>query len=352
MNLLGTTGRQRLVAVFVAVLGLVVMVSVAVQQWSLGAAAGGLLLTGMALIALDLRRRSGDQQIRLVRQSESTRNLAKAIESSRRDMLESTGAIARDMQQRNRDLSGIEDAIQEERGLLADERRRNVALLRRIIELATDQQQEVEALIQLYSKVSPRAPMPPASKWALNPTGLLNLCALVEKHRPGLIVELGSGTSTVWLGYAVLQQAHGRVVSLDHLPDYAEHTRTMIDWHGLSALTDVRDAPLTDTRVGDDTYKWYDPAALTDLHQIDLLFVDGPPGTTGHEARYPALPMFYGKLADGALIVLDDIDREDEQEIVERWLKETPGLSRQATLVGDQAVLEYRVQPLPSGSAD
>lgn len=344
-KLLGTTGRQRSVTALVVMLGLAVAILMMARQWSLGAAVSGLLLAGAVLVALDLRRRSGDIQRRLVRQAEVTRGLVKAVESGRRDVVGSVETIARGMQQLTRDVSALDDALADERGRQADERRKQAAFARHSVGLATQQPQEVEALLQLYSKVSPTAPMPPSGKWALNPTGLLNLYALVEKHRPSVIVELGSGTSTVWLGYAIVQQGHGRVVSLDHLSDYAEHTRAAIDLHGLSAISDIRVAPLTDTRVDDETYQWYDTATLADLDLIDLLFVDGPPGATGHDARYPAVPMLLDRLADGALVVLDDIDRADEVEIVERWLKHTPGLTREATVVGDQAVLRYRVPP-------
>jgi predicted O-methyltransferase YrrM len=344
-ELLGTTARQRLVAAVVVALGVLVVAAVLAEQWSLGAAASGLLLTGATLAAVDLRRRAGDLQRRLVRQAEGTRVLVKAAESTRRGVHDLTSNLDR----LTSTVSAVEAALVDERRRLAEERRRNAASLRRIVELATRQPQEIEALFQLYGKVSPTAPMPPSGEWALNPTGLLNVYALVEQQRPRLVVELGSGTSTVWLGYAVVQQGYGRVVSVDHLPDYAEHTRMAIDRHGLTSISEVRDAPLTEITVGDETYKWYDPSLLADLDQIDLLLVDGPPGTTGHEARYPALPMLRERLANGALVVLDDIDRVDEQEILERWLKQTPGLTREATLVGEQAVLRYH-WPHPTGS--
>ncbi|MBC8099940.1 MAG: class I SAM-dependent methyltransferase, partial [Armatimonadetes bacterium] len=41
-------------------------------------------------------------------------------------------------------------------------------------------------------------------------------------------------------------------------------------------------------------------------------------------ARYPALPILFECLRVGALIVVDDADREDEQRMVARWLREYP----------------------------
>jgi hypothetical protein len=111
--------------------------------------------------------------------------------------------------------------------------------------------------------------------------------------------------------------------------------------HGLSASIEVRHAPLADFRLGDEEFAWYTPGSFSDLGEIDLLIVDGPPKVTGRLARYPALPVFLDHLADGALVVLDDTDRATEQKIVERWLEGTPGLRREPTIVGDQAVLRY-----------
>jgi hypothetical protein len=82
--------------------------------------------------------------------------------------------------------------------------------------------------------------------------------------------------------------------------------------------------------------------ALVDLPEIDLLLVDGPPGSAGTQARYPALPVLSDRLADGAIVVLDDFSRADETTIVERWCAEIPGLARSFAILGDQAILTYR----------
>jgi hypothetical protein len=54
------------------------------------------------------------------------------------------------------------------------------------------------------------------------------------------------------------------------------------------------------------------------------LLVDGPPaGEPGSErSRYPAVPALADRLAAGALIVLDDIDRPGEQWVLEAWQRE------------------------------
>ncbi|GIE84102.1 O-methyltransferase [Actinoplanes regularis] len=199
---------------------------------------------------------------------------------------------------------------------------------------------EVEATVQLFQGCTPRAPMPSSGDYALNPTDLLELLFLVRSRRPRLVLELGSGTSTVWLGY-VLEQTGGKLISLDHDPEYADRTRAALRAHGLTGVAEVRDAPLTPVELGDRTYPWYEPAALEDLDGIDFLLVDGPPAAVGPDSRHPALPVVAPRLADRATIVFDDANRKDEQAAIDRWLATTSGLTREGELLGRHAILSY-----------
>jgi len=182
--------------------------------------------------------------------------------------------------------------------------------------------------------------MPSSGDFALNPTELLDLLHLVRLRQPRLVVELGSGTSSVWLGYA-LEQHGGRLVTLDHDADYARRTRAMLAAHGLTAVAEVREAPLRELTTNGKTYQWYDVDQLTDLNGIDLLLVDGPPEATGPDARYPALTVLAGRLAGTATVVLDDANRPDERDAVRRWTEEVPGLTEEQRLIGRHAVLAY-----------
>ncbi|MGP3535456.1 class I SAM-dependent methyltransferase [Microbacterium sp. RD1] len=199
---------------------------------------------------------------------------------------------------------------------------RQVRLLHR--ELMTD----IQALQQLLTRYSPEARLPPVGGWALSPSGLLALVDAIETKGATMVVECGSGTSTLWIGYALKRLGRGRVVSLDHLPEYAGKTRAVVAAHGLDDFVDVRLAPLSLRQTPRGAFPWYsfDPADLSD--PIDALVVDGPPQSTGHHARYPALPLLADSLAAGAIIVADDADRPDETEMLEFWLEEEPRLRR------------------------
>ena len=178
---------------------------------------------------------------------------------------------------------------------------------------------QIEALIDLRSLLRPRRPMPPSRGWAAAPTSLLEYIGHVLERKPDMVVECGSGVSSIWVGYALESIGSGRCVALEHDPHYAELTREEVDRHGLSAWVDVRTAPLKRVTVGDEEYDWYDPSSFADLHDIDVVFVDGPPGATGPVARYPAMPMLRDRCTADAVFILDDADRPEEKEILEMW---------------------------------
>lgn len=181
---------------------------------------------------------------------------------------------------------------------------------------------QVEALMDLYALVSPRASMPSTQGWAAAPTTMQALVRTVLERSPSTVVECGSGSSSVWLGYALQRSGQGRCVSLEHDAAYAEATRALLRSHGLEDVVEVRLAPLTTVRVGDESYLWYDPAALADLHDVGVVFVDGPPGGVGPLARFPALPLLEDHCADDAVFLLDDTSRPEESMVHDRWTAE------------------------------
>ena len=203
------------------------------------------------------------------------------------------------------------------------------------------QTREVEALLQLFHDFEPRAPMPSSGGFALNPTDLLDLLHLVRTRKPRLVVELGSGTSTVWMAY-LMQQIGGKLISLDHDHGYAEKTRAALAQHGLTEVAEVRDAPLRPVVLDGRTFPWYDVDALADLHGIDLLVIDGPPEKTGPDARYPAMRVLEKQLADAATILFDDAHREAERAALEKWVETIEGLTQEGEALGRHAVLSYR----------
>jgi Mrp family chromosome partitioning ATPase len=69
---------------------------------------------------------------------------------------------------------------------------------------------------------------------------------------------------------------------------------------------------------------WYEVAAIRDLKNIDLLIIDGPPGSKNPEARYPALQQFKDKLSASAIVIIDDVHRDGERKLAEDFAKALP----------------------------
>ncbi|MFF2370075.1 class I SAM-dependent methyltransferase [Agromyces sp. NPDC058110] len=204
-----------------------------------------------------------------------------------------------------------------------------VATTRRVVARADhDGYEQFVAWTELREHLGVPAPfMPSLRGWAVSPDALRVLVRLIDEIRPALVVECGSGASSVWLGYA-LRRTGGRLVALEHDVEYAERSRRLVDEHGLGDVVEVRAAPLEAWQAapGAPSQPWYDLSVLHDLSGIGLVFVDGPPAATGVEARYPAVPALFDRCAPGAAFVLDDAARDDERAVGERWLAEFPAL--------------------------
>ncbi|PJI94254.1 class I SAM-dependent methyltransferase [Luteimicrobium subarcticum] len=187
---------------------------------------------------------------------------------------------------------------------------------------------EAQALQQLLARYSPTVPLPDVAGWALAPSAILRLVDLVERMPLDLVVECGSGTSTLWISHALRQRGRGRLVSLEHNARFAERTRALLADHGLAEYAEVRHCPLVPRATPHGEQSWYDVDAAT-LDDVGLLVVDGPPERTGPAARYPALPVLRRSLAPGATVVVDDVQRPDEAAAVRDWLREDPTLTKE-----------------------
>ncbi len=202
---------------------------------------------------------------------------------------------------------------------------------------------QLEALQNLTAVLPPTDLLPATRGWAASPDLLMTLVDLVITERPALVVECGSGASTLWLALAMRRFGiDGRIVALDHDPVFGGQTRDLLARHDVRDLAEVRDAPLESFTLDGQTYAWYARRAWADLTGIDLLFVDGPPATTGHQARYPALPLLGGSLSPVATVVLDDLVVPDMQQVLRLWLDADPSFSSEILPLEKQAAVLRR----------
>jgi hypothetical protein len=183
----------------------------------------------------------------------------------------------------------------------------------------------------------------PWSSSAMRPSGLVTVLNDIVINNRSRVVECGSGISTFYMA-RLLKQRGGHVVSIEHDERWAHTVAEMLEAEALSEHATVIFAPLAKSQHSWNGSLWYDEdrlrciadklqspvpigsdrSAVIGNGAIDLLLVDGPPAyeKESRYARYPAVPFFKSSLASNYTVILDDIDRRGEQEIIERWERE------------------------------
>lgn len=181
---------------------------------------------------------------------------------------------------------------------------------------------QLESLFSIYSLLNINYPLPPMRGHAISPEFANILMSTIYEQKPELVVEAGSGVSTLIAAYSLKRLGAGTVISLEHHEKFLEIGTGNLKKHGLQDIATIVYAPLKEVAVRDGKWLWYDTAQLKKLKSIDMLIVDGPPAGTQKLARYPALPILFNLLSDDAVVILDDGFRKDEKKILDLWLEE------------------------------
>ena len=142
------------------------------------------------------------------------------------------------------------------------------------------------------------------------------------------ILECGCGLSTVLLALIARHKGQ-RVVSIEHIPDYALAIQSTLRRFNL-ANVELLVSPL----VAYQDYDWYElPEGTFREQDISLVICDGPPEAT-RGCRHGVLPVTLPFLRHEAVILLDDV-QAGGASVLARW-KEEYGL---------EAVIEGIVKP-------
>ncbi|MEY2831021.1 MAG: hypothetical protein RLZZ574_279, partial [Cyanobacteriota bacterium] len=195
------------------------------------------------------------------------------------------------------------------------------AEIKRVNEISV---QQIESLFSIFFTLEPKLPLPTTRGWAASPDFLKEIISLIYRQKPQLVVEASSGVSTLIIAYCLKRLGSGKLISLEHEQKFAQATQNNLSLHGLDDIATVIHAPLVEVEINNainntknnTKWLWYDLTKIEIPDAIDMLIVDGPPGTTQKLARYPALPLLHKKLSRDAIIVLDDGARSDEGKII------------------------------------
>lgn len=193
--------------------------------------------------------------------------------------------------------------------------------------------------------------------WPISPDIGLYIAGLIDSNNYDVIIEFGSGTSTVLMAKALISKQRGvqtkvishisesneisvkdnnfsdlpaRIVTFEHNSLYHEKTTQALKSSGVHHLVDLVHAPLVDYTYKDgNQYLYYNcNEKLKELAKVFknrkaniLVLVDGPPGATNKNARFPALPHLLNHLPEHSFtIIMDDYNRQEEKDIVSQWL--------------------------------
>ncbi|WP_444882600.1 class I SAM-dependent methyltransferase [Microbulbifer sp. PSTR4-B] len=185
---------------------------------------------------------------------------------------------------------------------------------------------QLESLSWLQRRLSIKGQLPPLRGWAASPDVLLHLHTHIMASRPNLVVEFGSGASTLVIADALRQNGIGKLISIEHSDYYGARTLATLEAEYLQSWVDLRIGDLIpwegEHLNSEDTEKpsrWYPQSLLEGAESVDLLWVDGPPGATCLHSRYPALPALLNCLSPKAEVWMDDTIRQEERDICERW---------------------------------
>jgi hypothetical protein len=171
--------------------------------------------------------------------------------------------------------------------------------------------------------------------WPISPDIGMYLIRRVELGAYDVLLEFGSGVSTLLMAKAAMNiRARGGKapvhVVFEHLEEYYFQTAALLESGGVRQATQLELTPLEPYFApGGVAFQFYGCSsalgALRDESRSNnsqriLVVVDGPPGSTGPHARFPALPVVLSLFGDCEVDVLvDDYARKEEREIVEMW---------------------------------
>jgi hypothetical protein len=199
----------------------------------------------------------------------------------------------------------------------------------------TNASRQTEAYINLQAYLNGGHLLQSMHGWPISPDFGCLLVQRLMSTPYDLIIEFGSGTSTVLIAEYLKrsfsdkenQPQKKKYIAFEHLNNFLEETKMHLISRHLLDFVDLQEAKLKSGSFHNDTYNFYDceenlkrlAEGLPEKARI-LVLVDGPPADTCHHARFPAFPVITNTFKNTQIdFLLDDYIREDEQEIAKKW---------------------------------
>ena len=110
-----------------------------------------------------------------------------------------------------------------------------------------EERTQTQAIQSIYTFITPRYPLPSMSRWTAYPDLAETIVRECMINKPKLVVELGSGISTLITAYALEQHGENdaHIISLDHSKEYTQKTQDLLTVHQLKSSLVVEWRALT-----------------------------------------------------------------------------------------------------------
>ncbi|HET9704626.1 MAG TPA: class I SAM-dependent methyltransferase [Vicinamibacterales bacterium] len=177
--------------------------------------------------------------------------------------------------------------------------------------------ERVAAAVQIQGALNGLPVVRPMPGWALSSDAIVQiLCDLQERPNP-VLVEFGSGQSTVIFAAWFRARGCGRFVSFEHDPAHAEAIGRQLEAAKLVAQVELNVIPLADRAAVDGLAASKSYALPDTFPGVDVALVDGPSYFFGESTRYHPLTWSIERLNPGGAAYLDDTIRPQEKRILE-----------------------------------
>jgi len=160
----------------------------------------------------------------------------------------------------------------------------------------------------------------PDGSWGLAVDSCKFVGQLIRTLRPKRVLEFGSGWSTMVIASELCSINGAQLYSVDHQAAFQAITKNKIDESGLAQWVTFYRFPIRPGWYAGKCLLFYRvPHALrTQIADLDLVLVDGPPYYWGREMAFYTV---FAHLKIGGLVLLDDVTRSEEKRNIQEWLR-------------------------------
>jgi hypothetical protein len=161
----------------------------------------------------------------------------------------------------------------------------------------------------------------PLTQWSISPVGICHILNYITINQPRVIVEFGSGVSTIYISKLLKQNNLDiKFISVDHDENWIRIVKRWTESENILDRVQFLHSPLSEelTYKGS-RIKWYNQDVLNKNLQkdsVEFLVIDAPPGDYPY-SRAGAFLYFQDQISKASVnYFLDDAYRKEETEIV------------------------------------